>query len=158
MNDKNIDDVVKSYKERSNSMQRIAGFYFLLSLFVLTGSGILFFNIKLPIGETSDSKYLIEMLFSLFSRLTIIVISFYLVRLLMSVVSYNLVLSNDMYTKANILLLYNSNGTLKIEDLKQLLDINNHKFNSSKGFSGKDELDSLTKIMDIFKKESKKDN
>ena len=96
MNDKNIDDVVKSYKERSNSMQRIAGFYFLLSLFVLTGSGILFFNIKLPIGETSDSKYLIEMLFSLFSRLTIIVISFYLVRLLMSVVSYNLVLSNDM--------------------------------------------------------------
>ena len=49
MNDKNIDDVVKSYKERSNSMQRIAGFYFLLSLFVLTGSGILFFNIKFPI-------------------------------------------------------------------------------------------------------------
>lgn len=69
---------------------------------------------------------------------------------MMSVVTYNIGLSNDLYVKADSLDLYASSDEISLKDLREHLKVNYHKFEASKGFSGKDELENLVRIIKLL--------
>ncbi len=146
MKSENINSVITKIEKSAKGMQITATFFFILSLVVLVGSGYLFHISKMPALSESTVAFGIEVAFSLFTRLAILVVAFYLVRLLMSVVTYNLELSNDLSSQAHILELYNPDGGLSHNELYEIFNTNRHRFEASKGFSGGDEIDKLVKL------------
>jgi predicted membrane protein len=136
-------EVIKGIRKRAGGMQIVASFFFGSSIGILLGAGYLFFII----GTFDQVVSPIQIAFSLFSRLILITFAFYIVRIMMSVVTYNLGVSNDLYAKADSLALYKVAGSISLAELKEHLEVNHHKFEASKGFSGKDELDNILKII-----------
>lgn len=152
MNEDALDTVTKSIRDRAKGMQRVASVYFGFSIGLLGGVGYLFFKI----GAFDSTNSTIDVALSLLSRIVLITFTFYMIRIMMSVVTYNLGVSNDLFAKADALVLYKNNGTVSLKELKEHLEINNHKFQASKGFSGKDELENLVKIIKVVESKTNK--
>jgi len=141
-----LEGVIKGIRSRAKGMQRTAAFFFGGSVGVLLGAIVVF----LKLGDINENYSVVLVVLSLFSRLFLTVFTFYVVRIMMSIVTYNIGLSNDLYAKADSLELYSPNGTISLNELKEHLEVNNHKFEASKGFSGKDEHENILKIMKNF--------
>lgn len=152
MKEDNISQVIQDLKKESEGMQKVAASFFLLAIMILFGTGFLFYKSHLPQETLPIGTYSVQVAFSLFSRIALIIIAFYLVRLLMSVVSYNLALSNDLKAKALSLSLFKIDGTLSLNELYEHLGINHHIFEASKGFSGKDEMNVFLNALKVHSK------
>lgn len=149
MKTENLGKVVEGIRKRAAGMQRFASFFFGTSIGVLIGAAYLFSQVGLPESNESGYETAIAVSFSIFSRLIIVTFAFYVVRIMMSVVTYNLGLSNDLYAKADSLDLYAGSNEVSLKDLREHLEVNYHKFEASKGFSGKEELENLVKIIRV---------
>lgn len=161
MNTEKIEVVIKKIEKRANAYNRGAAAGFLLIILVLIGLGSLFYFVGFPEPNDSNLQFGFEVAFNLVLKLALVVFAFYFIKLQMSVVSYNLALSNDLFAKAEALSLYSTEGKNSLNDLYHLLSVNDHKFEAPKDFSGSEEFNNLVRIINLVNpkpnKSSKKD-
>lgn len=143
MNTDKVEEVIKKIEKRATSYGHGATAGFFLVILVLVGLGCLFYFIGFPEHKQSNVQFGVEVAFNLTLKLALVVFAFYFIKLQMSVVSYNLALSNDLYAKAEALSLYSVDGKISLSDLYQHLSVNNHRFEALKDFSGNEEFGNL---------------
>ncbi|HCE5203324.1 hypothetical protein WMY97_12205 [Vibrio diabolicus] len=143
MNFENLENVINGIEKRASGMQRVAAFYFVFAIGALIGAGFIFYNLEVPTQNDSDFKFGALIALNLFLRLAITVFAFYIVRLIMSIVSYNLSLSNDLFAKADSLYLISKNENISFSDLTEHMSVKHHRFHASEDFSGSAEFNTL---------------
>ena len=154
MNSDKVEDIIQKLEKRANSYARGASAGFFLVLLILIGLANSFYNIGFPEANDSNIQFGIEVIFNLVLKISLVVFSFYFIKIQMSVVSYNLALSNDLYAKSEALALYLPDGKNSLNDLYQHLSVNDHKFGSSKDFSGAEEFNNLISAFKMASSES----
>lgn len=147
MGSDSIEKVVKKMRWRAFSMQVNASIFFTLSICMLLGVAYLFLRV-----DASDLKYLgfdsSSNGFIYFgARVTLIIVVLYAVKILMGVVKYNLGLSNDIYSKSDVLQLYDPEGSLSLKELKDLLSVNHHELESAKSSLEVKDVERLVKAI-----------
>jgi hypothetical protein len=156
MNADRIEEVIKKIEKRATSYAHGATAGFFLVILVLAGLGCLFYFIGFPEPNDSNVQFGVEVVFNLTLKLSLVVFSFYFIKLQMSVVSYNLAISNDLFAKAEALSLYSVDGKISLSDLYKHLSVNNHRFEALKDFSGSEEFSNLMQIVNLVNSEPNK--
>ena len=132
MSSDSIENVVQKMRRRALGMQINASLFFGMSIGMLLVIAYLFLRGDISsLKDVGDSSSEIGFL-NFATRVTLILVVFYAVKILMGVVKYNLALSNDIYSKSDVLSLYHPEGSLTLEQLKDLLNVNHHELESAK--------------------------
>jgi hypothetical protein len=153
MNSENVEIVVKKLEKRAKNYNLGASVGFVKVLIIFIALGCIFYSIGFPESNESNIQFGVEVGFNLTLKLALVIFTFYFIKIQMTVIAYNVSLSNDLFAKAEALSLYSPEGKISLKELYEILSVKDHKFVAQNEFSGDKEIKNL---MNMFNTQASK--